>query len=107
VRRNPLAKVLLPVSSVYDRHDSMNGMDDDNFYFEEPGRLHGHILVKRPLFLSRTWLFKRAGLISLRKQLFSLDKWHFLLRNSAVLTKEHPVAREKRRYYHHVSRFPY
>jgi len=26
----------LPVSSVYDRHDSMDGMDDDNFYLKNP-----------------------------------------------------------------------
>ena len=36
MRRNPLAKVLLPVSSVYDRHDSMDAMDDDNFYLKNP-----------------------------------------------------------------------
>ena len=36
MRRNPLAKVLLPVSNVNDRHDSMDGMYDDNFYLKNP-----------------------------------------------------------------------
>ena len=98
----------MPVSSVYDGHDSMDGLYDDNFYLKNPVDLHSYILVKNTSLPVENMAFQtKAGLISVRKQLFSLDERHFLLRKSAVLTKEHPVARETRRYYHHVSRFPY
>jgi esterase/lipase superfamily enzyme len=70
VRRNPLAKVLLPVSSVNDRHDSMDGMYDDNFYLRNPVDDIATSRSKTPLFLSRTWLFKRSGTYLTEKTAF-------------------------------------
>ena len=72
MRRNPLAKVLLPVSSVYDRHDSMDGMDDDNFYLKNPVDYIATSWSKHLSSCENMAFQTKAGLISLRKQ---LSRW--------------------------------